>query len=340
MSRSKAKTTILKWYDTGKVTQTERAHFSEDIDLFFNTISHREAWKESITTFLEDDGEIRFSISGKNWQAIPTPRGLAITSVVPGWAIGWSNVFKNEMSEDFFSWLAHYCRQYIHRSHICKVLMAAWEKNAIILHPFGKEQCIQRYTDSINNISSADILSASVTNLSLNKCSLDKTEKYRSKWISRNTLDPSIHQGVFHFLRGQELLKAGFDIEALVAFDCVIQSVQNRDWSWASGNPRQNRRDLCKALSFSVASQDLAEQVYFLRNQFGAHPGGWRWWDFGEYLEENICEKSAHLSNRVLRKTAEIEVKHRVLEPYPNNWSNWLENNFDTLWTAVWFKAR
>jgi len=120
--------------------------------------------------------------------------------------------------------------------------------------------------------------------------------------------------------------------------DCVIQSLQNLDWTWAGGNPRRSRRDLCKALGFGVATQDLSEEVYFLRNQFGAHAGGWRWWDSSEHLEFDICEKASRLSNRALRKSADIEAQHRIFDPAPENWSKWLEDNFDAIWTAVWFK--
>ena len=161
---------------------------------------------------------------------------------------------------------------------------------------------------------------------------------YRSRWARRNTLDPSIHQGISHFLRAQSLLKAEFEIEALVAMDCVIQSLQNMDWSWANGNPKRERRDLCRALGFGVASQNISEEVYFLRNQFGAHAGGWRWWDSGEYLEGDICENASKLSGRLLRKAADVEAHHRVFNPEPENWAAWLENSFVGIWNAVWFK--
>jgi len=305
------------------------------------TITQREHWKESLSTLLEDNGKALFSISGSTWRADPTAKGLVVTSIVPGWGFGWSGVFQNEMSEDFFSWLGHYCRQYIHRSNICKVLMAAWERDEIVLHPFGSGGSSQRFAGSTSSGSPARILKAAMPGDSLNwGPRLDQPSNYRSRWVGRNTLDPSVHQGASHFLRAQSLIEANFEIEALVAMDCVTQSIQNMDWSWANGNPRRNRRDLCKALGFGATSQDLSEQVYFLRNQFGAHAGGWRWWDSGEYLDDDICEKASRLSSRILRKTADIEVQHRKIDPEPENWASWLEDNFETIWTVVWFKAR
>lgn len=339
MSRGKAKTTILKWYDKGQPTRTERVRFARSIDLFFDTISEREHRKEILSTLLADDGKVHFAIAGKTWRADPTASGLVVTSIVPGWGFGWRDVFNDEMSEDTFSWLGHYCRQYIHRSNICKVLMASWERDGIVLNPFGLGGSVQRYGGSGDLGSLAEIWAETMPKVFQNwgPC-LDQPAFYRSRWVKRNTLDPSIHQGVSHFLRAQSLLKADFEIEALVAMDCVTQSIQNMDWSWASGDPKRERRDLCKALGFGVASQDISEEVYFLRNQFGAHAGGSRWWDANELLESDICEKASRLSGRILRKTAELELQHRKIDPEPENWSVWLEDNFDAIWTAVWFK--
>lgn len=339
MTRNKAKTEILKWYDRAQPTQSERVRFSRNIDLFFDTISQREHWNECLSTLLEDGGKACFAIKGKTWRADPTESGLVVTSVVPGWSFGWRGVFNDQMSEDFFSWLGHYCRQYIHRSNICTVLMAVWEKEGLILHPFGSGGSSQRYAGSTCVGSSTKVLAGAMPGVASSWGPLFANPTiFRSRWTGRNTLDPSIHQGIAHFLRAQSLLKSGFEIEALVALDCVIQSLQNMDWSWAGGNPKRERRDLCRALDFGAASQDISDEVYFLRNQFGAHAGGWRWWDAGEYLEDDICVRASRLSNRLLRKAADLEAQHRVLDPEPENWATWLEHNFDGIWNAVWFR--
>jgi len=165
MSRNKAKTTILKWYDKRRSTQAERVHFSRNIDLFFETIAEREHWNESRSTLLGDGATPRFAISGRAWRADPTARGLAVTSLVPGWGFGWKDVFKEEISEHFFSWLGHYCIQYIHRSNICKVLMAAWEKDGIILHPFGVGSIARRYAGSTSEGSPKHMLAISTSDV-------------------------------------------------------------------------------------------------------------------------------------------------------------------------------
>ena len=339
MKRNRAKTQILNWYDRGLPPQAERAQFSKNIDIFFDTLSERSNWHESLSTLLDDQGKADFCMSGNSWSANPSKKGLVVTSIVPGWSYGWRNVFGDQYSEDFFSWLGHLCRQYVHRSNICKVLMAAWERHGIILHPFGAGLIHRRYSDLNKSGSQSEIFSAatSAINSTWGTCS-KKSNIYRSQWSNRNTLDPSIHQGIFHFLRGQSLLKADFELEALAAMDCVFQSLQYMDWSWANGNPKRNRRDLCKALGFGLASQDISEDVYFLRNQFAVHAGGWRWWDNGEYFEGGISEKATRISSRALRKAADIEPLHRRIDPRPPNWADWLEENFDVVWSAVWFR--
>lgn len=217
--------------------------------------------------------------------------------------------------------------------------MAVWEKEGLILHPFGSGGSSQRYAGSTCAGSSTEVLAAAMHGVTSSWGPFFASPKvFRSRWSGRNTLDPSIHQGIAHFLRAQSLLKSDFEIEELVALDCVIQSLQNMDWSWAGGNPKRERRDLCRALGFGAASQDISDEVYFLRNQFGAHAGGWRWWDTGEYLEDDICVRASRLSNRLLRKAADLETRHRILDPEPENWANWLEHNFDRIWNAVWFK--
>jgi hypothetical protein len=31
-----------------------------------------------------------------------------------------------------------------------------------------------------------------------------------------------------------------------------------------------------------------------LRNEFGAHAGGWRWWDTDEYVDDEFMEKASN----------------------------------------------
>jgi len=97
------------------------------------------------------------------------------------------------------------------------------------------------------------------------------------------------------------------------------------------------RRDICFALGFSRRSAELASEMYFLRNNFGAHPGGWRWWDHVEFLDDHDAARMARLAGRVLVRAAELEPQLRAIDPAPGRWSEWFLDNFDMLWDVVWF---
>jgi hypothetical protein len=236
------------------------------------------------------------------------------------------------------SGLGHYARQYIHRSNIAKVLMIAWEQHGVVLHPFGWRGASWRYGAVTASVTPRQALDRAEAETDDHWGAAALPRSSRSKWRLRNTLDPAIHQGIFHFLRAQNLFRADFELEALVAFDCVLQSLQAMDWSWARGNARRSRADLCSALGFAQPTAKLAEHVYFLRNEFVAHAGGWRWWDAEEYLDDGLMGEVSNLAFRALRRAADLEPRYRRIDPAPSNWCDWLLCSFSILWDAVWFR--
>lgn len=339
VARARAKSLILAWLDKRRPSKSQRQRFARDIDCFFDTIAARSHWQECLSTLLDDKGQVKFTMAEGAWRARPSGSGLVVSSVVPGWSFGWRTILEDDLSYDILSWLGHYARQYLHRSNIAKVLMAVWERENLVLHPFGEGLLTQRYSD----------LDSPRTTRAILCCADEFTAEqwgepaetpvlYRSSWVRRNTLDPAIHQGIFHFLRAQSLIAADFEMEALVAYDCVLQSLQGLDWSWAPGNPMRSRTALCQAMGFGERAVALAEHIYFLRNQFVAHAGGWRWWDMGEHLECELTTKACALSLRALRKAADLEPLHRRLAPEPDDWAGWFEESFTQVWPTIWFR--
>ena len=337
-ARARAKGLILQWHDKRSPKPADRPRLARNIDLFFDTIEQRNSWRECLTVLLGDREAATFFADGSGWRGRPTGKGLAVSSVLPGWNFGWSSLLKDKESHAILSWLGHYAHQYVHRSHVAKVLMAAWERDGLLLHPFG-DVLVHRYDDRASSRTERAIFAETEGAIAAQwgqpavACS-----RYRSKWTRRNTLEPAIHQAIFHFLRGQSLLAADFELEALVAFDCVLHSLQYMDWSWAPGNAKQVRADLCRALGFGPRDVDLAEHVYFLRNHFVAHAGGWRWWDAGELVDETLVKQAGNLASRAIRRAADIEPLHRRIEPEPTDWAAWLLNHFPIVWAAVWFR--
>jgi hypothetical protein len=337
--RARAKTLILKWFDGGNSEPAVRGRLSAGIDRFFDEIAKRESWSECISTILGDESAPAIVAKGATWRSRPCRAGLAFSSFVPGWGYGWSTILKDEFVYGTLSWFGHYARQYIHRSNIAKILMIAWEQHEAILHPFGSEGSYSRYGASRPSVTPKEALDGATEDIDRKWGAIPPLPaSTRSAWTHRNTLDPAVHQAIFHFLRAQSLRQADFELEALAAFDCVLQSLQAMDWSWAPGVPRRSRADLCLALGFKAPNAALAEQVYFLRNQFVVHAGGWRWWDAEEYLNDDLMAKISNLTLRALRRAADLEPSHRRIDPSPLNWGDWLVANFSLLWDSVWFR--
>jgi hypothetical protein len=336
-----AKTQVARWFDLTHQAAGLRPKLLRGVEAIAREFPRRADWCEVMTTALDCRGGLPVRIDGQRHCAFPCADGLVVSSVVPGWGFGWRQVFEDEDVYDILSWFLHYARQYIHRSDIASVLMIAWEEHGKILHPFGSRGMGQRYGPVIPLISIERVLNTSKQRAleswgDLSSSSTDAPTV--SAWISRNTLDPFIHQAIFHYLRGQDLTKNGFEIEAVVAFDCVLQSTGTFLRARRHLAAELTRGQVCEQLELSSKTAELADYVYFLRNNFGAHAGGWRWWDQGELLAEEGITEIAGLAGSVLSSAADTEPAMRSMEPFPSSWGDWFFENFEVLWDTLWFE--
>ncbi len=305
----------------------------------------RNDWFEVMTVSLGDGDGPPIRITSDQLRVVPVDGGLAVSTIVPGWGFGWRSIFKNEEVYEVLSWFLHYARQYVHRSRVATVLMIASEDHSKLLHPFGARGMTQRYTaerakalslqsaDAMLDLASRKVLEEWTTG-----SDIKKIPTCDSKWLHINTLDPTIHQTIFHYLRAQDLLSNGFEIEAVVAFDCAVQSIGKLVTSRLDLKEQPARRDICELLGLSEDSGQLAEYMYFLRNDFGAHSGGWRWWDVGELLQEGDMEMIVELSRNALEAVAAMETKNRVIDPAPTDWAEWFLEHFELLWDTLWYE--
>jgi hypothetical protein len=337
----RAKTQVARWLDLTHQDISLRPKLLRGVDAIAREFPKRVDWCEVMTTALDCSGGLPIRIDGQRHCVFPCTDGLVVSSVVPGWGFGWHKVFKDEDVYNVLSWFLHYAQQYIHRSNIASVLMIAWEDHGKILHPFGSRGLGQRYRPVVPMISVDRVLNISKQRALENWgdvgfLSIDAPTA--SAWISRNTLDPFIQQAIFHYLRGQDLTQHGFEIEAVVAFDCVLQSIGTFLRAHRHLAAELTRRQVCERLQISSESAELANYVYFLRNNFGAHAGGWRWWDQGELLDEENISDIARLAGSVLSSAADAEPLMRSVEPFPSNWGDWFFENFEMLWDTLWFE--
>ena len=330
-----AKTVVAKWFDGTHDDHRLRRKLLLGVDAFLNEIKKRDDWIDCITVLIGDHETPAIASRVPRSRVIPCRDGLAVTTLAPGWGFGWSSILRDEFTYDVLSWFGHYARQYVHRSEIAKILMVAWETKGAVLHPFGAEGMYRRYGADRAGVAPDTVLDIAVADAARQWGKNTKAAKTtRSRWMRRNTLDSGIHQGVFHFLRAQNLLLADFEIEAIVALDCAIQALQSMNWQAIRGNPRHSRTILCQALGLSRGDEALAARMYFLRNQFGAHAGGWRWWDASEELNEAFAGRASRFVLRALKKAADLEPSVRTMDPSPSRWSDWLLVNFARIWES------
>jgi hypothetical protein len=271
-----AKMRVARWLDvTGRPAKL-RSKVLRGVDAVAKELPERADWFEVITVALDDSSGLNISANTKRFRAFQCSKCLAVSTIVPSWARGWSKIFKDEEVYQILSWFLHYARQYIHRSYVASVLMIVWDEKQKVLHPFGSTMMSNYYGPFLPWISANDAFDLAETNAikQLGACNGIDTVASSSGWSQRNTLDPFLHQAVFHFLRGQNLKSSEFAMESVVAFDCAMQSIIGfvRARFYLPSEP--TRPDALQRLGLPVDLSRSAEYLYFLRNNFGAHAGG------------------------------------------------------------------
>lgn len=144
--RARAKTAIMRWVDEAAAPAGVRAAMSRAVDAMLVELAERDAWSEVMTVVLADTAGLDFALRGRTWRAYPCETMLAVTTIVPGWARGWRDVIPDETARDHLTWFLHYARQYVHRSRVARILMAAWDPDGRVLHPFGPGGTNQFYS--------------------------------------------------------------------------------------------------------------------------------------------------------------------------------------------------
>lgn len=218
--------------------------------------------------------------------------------------------------------------------------MTVWEKYQKVLHPFGSDAIYKMYGPLIPMPPADEALDAAkrtaIKEWGDDKLAVRPTPITTVSAV-RNTLDPFLHQAVFHFLRGQNLRSEEFGLEAVVAFDCVVQTIGAFIQTRLGLVATPPRSEICVRLGLNVEFAELVEYMYFLRNNFGAHAGGWRWWDQTELLSDETIDEISAFTAQVLLAAAVMEPGVRAVDPSPAEWGGWLFKNFEMLWDAVWF---
>ena len=337
-----AKMRLARWLDVTEHPAKLRSKVLEGVDLIAKELPARADWFELTTVALDNSCGLNLSIKAKSFRAFQCRDCLAVSTIVPSWARGWSKIVKDEEVYQILSWLLHYARQYIHRSYVASILMIVWEDKHKILHPFGSRMMTDYHGRTRPLVSAERAFLAAEANAIHNwgACKIPKASMVASNspWLQRNTLVPFLHQAVFHFLRAQNLRSSDFAMESIVALDCAMQSIVGFVRARFHLPHEPTRPDVLQRLGLSGDLSRSAQYLSFLRNNFGAHAGGWRWWDQGELLEGDALDDFADLIGVSLAAAADIEPKVRSIDPEPAQWGEWFFEHFETLWDAVWFE--
>lgn len=338
---TRAKMIVARWFDSTEQPAELRSKILSGVEAIAAELQHRADWFEVTTVKLNNSAELRAQISERQYRIFPCSDSLAITTVVPGWGFGWRTVLKNEDVYQILTWLLHYSRQYIHRAYVTNALMIVWEKHRRSLHAFGSEVLVQRYSPGYGAISidaSFDVAMSAALEVWGRNNNFSEIPKSVSTWAQSNMLDPFLHEAAFHFLRAQNLLSNDFLLETIVAFDCVRQSIIALIKTREKLATEPNSKEVCQRLQLSGKHAETLEYLSFIRNNFGAHPGGWRWWDHYELIDDDDISEIADSIEKVLSAAAVYEMQLRVVQPFPSHWANWFFDNFEIIWNAVWFE--
>lgn len=306
------------------------------IDQMFDELAKRDDSFEVTTVVLSNSDKLPLEVRSHTWRTVPCTDALAVSVILPLWTRGWSDKIQDEDARNTLTLFLSYARQYILRSYLAKILMIAWEHERRVLHPFGDQAITQYFWHDTSKFSATATLNAAQVEAQSRWGAVATPIAKNSTWKTANTFDPCIHQAIFHFLRGHDLLASKFELEAVVAFDCALQSLKGLLIRAGLATSATTRGQLCQLLGVGPRTAAVADSGYFLRNNFGAHAGGWRWWDHDELTKE-IAPALAHLTKRALGKSSLLEAAHRDVDANAKGWSAWLLGNFSSLWTAIWF---
>ena len=311
---------------------------AHSVDLMLAELPLRDGWAEVMTIGLADSKNLPISLRANRWRIFPCADQLSMTTIVPSWSKGWHRILTDEAAYLDLTWFLHFARQYIHRADVAKLLMIAWDRDERVLHPFAPKTMYSFYGPHLPMRSNRAMLDAAVAGARREWGDPVVEIPITSVWAKANTLDPNLHQAVFHFVRGHSLLQHDFELEAVVAFDCALQAIKTLLLRGGLVTNKSSPADLCCALGLE-GSAPVALEAKFLRNAVGAHAGGWRWWDSGDITEE-LAPAASKLVRRALAKAARIEPTIRTIDPSPESWSQWLLSNFDMLWDTVWLDKK
>lgn len=330
-----AKQCVLRWYDKQFTDSATRRKLITGIDRIEKEIGNRKEWFQVRSEGLVPDDYLDLRIEEKYYQSYPSNNRYVITTLCPDWKRGWREILSDENVYDILTWFLHYSMQYIHLSYVTKVLLTATRQRHECLHPFGVDGFYHNYgslrkfespVKSFNRMKSQWELPKDFEQLPIVKPDVHE-------W---NLLDPSLHEAAYFLYRAYSLYYKDFYQEAFVSLDCSVKSIGSLLQRIGVFNGSPSREEIGQHLKFSKDDIALLDYTYFIRNNFGAHPGGWRWWHSYEYTDDDQFEEMSELTFSLINRASALERKNSLIIADTDDWGTWLFDNFQVLWNAIW----
>jgi hypothetical protein len=333
---ARAKSTVAQWLDAVGMSKVERRAVLAAFGRLPAELALRDATAEVSVAILPETQGLRATWTAPGFSVDWCTGGLLVGVSAPDWSAGWRSIMPGDTEHRVLSWLLHYARQYIQRSLRLRVVAAV--RHARVSDVFGDSLTMHR------RVPRAEVACVLAETMAVEAASARfKVREGHGRarrialsptWLTANLLDPHLHRAAFHLVRADELRGADFGPESVIQYDTSLVVLEEWGRAVLPAHP-SDRSGVLRALGIGRL-QALGKRTSFLRNHFGAHSGGWRWWDFDEMFGDDV-PRVARLADRALRAAVQIESSHRRVELDPPSWSDWFWTNFETLWRAVWF---
>ncbi|MCB9892904.1 MAG: hypothetical protein H6839_00475 [Planctomycetes bacterium] len=145
-----------------------------------------------------------------------------------------------------------------------------------------------------------------------------------------NVLDLDVHRMAYHLVRAA-LLSTSFVQEAVVALAAVVDAGKAL---FERRGEKITTEGLCYRIGapYSLAAEiDRLERV---RDRLCAHRAFAVWWDFGSIYGDQV-DDWLDVVWRVFRFVCKWERENRETEPFPEDWSDWWQENAVHLWRSL-----
>src|SRR6266481_47688 len=91
-----AKMRVARWLDVTGHSAKLRSKVLRGVDSIAKELPARADWFEVITVALDESCGLNIAVNTKSFRAFQCSKCLAVSTIVPSWARGWSKILKDD----------------------------------------------------------------------------------------------------------------------------------------------------------------------------------------------------------------------------------------------------